>query len=73
MYLRIYLILCFKGRPFPPLLLSPSNAALRESAAKTVSAIAVNGEDEERGHMSDVRLESPCPVVSDNLIRLSIG
>ena len=41
------------------MLLSPSNAALKESAVKTVSAIAVKGEDEESGHMSDVRLKSP--------------
>ena len=64
MYLHIYLLLCSKKGP-SRLLLSSSNAALKESAAKTVSAIAVNGEDEERGH-SDVRLRSPRPIVSDN-------
>lgn len=48
------------------MLLSPINAALKESAAKTASAIAVGGEDDERGHMSDVRLESPCSIVSNN-------
>lgn len=58
----ICLFLCFKKGP-PRLLLSSSNTALRESAAKTV---AVNGEDEDRGHMSDVCLNSSCPILSDN-------
>ena len=44
-----------KGTP-SRLLLSSSN--LKESTARTVSAIPVNGEDEERGHMSDVRLKN---------------
>ena len=44
------------------MLLTPSNAALKESAAKTIS---VDVEDEERGHMSDVRLEYSCLIVSD--------
>jgi hypothetical protein len=51
----VYLLLCFKKRPPSRLVLSSSNAALKESAAKT---IVVNGEDDERGHMSDVRLKS---------------
>lgn len=47
------LFLCFKkGRP-SQLVLSSSDGALKESAAKTVTTIAVNGEDEDRGHMSD--------------------
>ena len=62
LYTYIYLLLWFKKRP-PRLLLTPSNAALKESAPKT---IAVDGEDEERGHMSDVRLEYSCLIVSDN-------
>ena len=62
----ICLHLCFKKGTPSRLLLSSSNAALKESAAKKAFAIAVNGEDEERGHMSDVRLKSPCPIVSDN-------
>ena len=51
-----------KGPPSTLLL----SRTLKESVAKTVSAVAVNGEDEERGHMSDVRLKSPCPIVSDD-------
>jgi hypothetical protein len=58
-YTHIYLLLCFKKGPPSRLLLSSSNAA------KKVSTIAVNGEYEECGH-SDVRLKSPCPIVSDN-------
>ena len=58
-YTYIYLLLCFKNGP-PSRLLPP---ALKESPAKTVSAIAVNGEDEDRGHMSDVCLKFPCPIV----------
>jgi hypothetical protein len=58
----MYLLLVFYKGPPSRLFLSPSNAALKESAAR---AIAVNGDDEERGH-SDVRLKSPCPIVSDN-------
>jgi hypothetical protein len=61
----MYLLLVFYKGPPSRLFLSPSNAALRESAARTVSIIAVNGDDEERGH-SDVRFKSPCPIVSDN-------
>ena len=63
-YMYIYFCV-LKKKPPSRLLLSRSNTALKESAAKAVSAIAVNGEDEERGHMSDVRVESPCPIVSD--------
>jgi hypothetical protein len=63
LFTYIYLLLCFKKRP-PRLLLSSS--VLKESATKTVSAIAVNSEEEERGHMSDVRLKSPCPIASAN-------
>ena len=58
-YTYIYLLLCFKNGP-PSRLLPP---ALKESPAKTVSAIAVNGEDEDRGHMSDVCLKFLCPIV----------
>jgi hypothetical protein len=61
LFTYIYLLLCFKKLPPSRLFLSSSNAALKESAVKTV---AVNGDDEERGHMSDVRLKSPCPIVS---------
>jgi hypothetical protein len=63
----MYLLLLFKKGPpsRSRLFLSPSNAALKESAARTVSTIAVNGEDEERGH-SDVRLKSHCAIVSDD-------
>ena len=64
LFTYIYLLLCFKKGPPSRLFLSSSNAALKESAVKTV---AVNGDDEERGHMSDVRLKSPCPIVLDNL------
>jgi hypothetical protein len=47
--------------------LSSSNAALRES---TVKMVAVNGEDEDHGHMSDVCLKLPCPIVLlDNRLR----
>ena len=61
---NIYLLLlCFKKGPPSRLLLSP---APKESPAKMVSAIAVNGEDDERGHMSDVRLTFPCPIISDD-------
>ena len=59
----IYLLLCFKKRTPSRLLLSPT---LKEPAAKTVPAIAVNGEDDERGHMSDVRLKSLCPIISND-------
>lgn len=59
-YFTYIYVLCFKKGPPSRLLLSSSNAALRESAAKTV---AVNGEDEDRGHMSDVCLKFPCPIV----------
>lgn len=54
----MYLLLCLKKGPPSRLLLSSSNAALKESTSKMVSVIAVNGEDEEPGHMSDVRLKS---------------
>ena len=53
-HIYIYFRVFKKGTP-SRLLLSSSN--LKESTAKTVSAIPVNGEDEERGHMSDVRLK----------------
>ena len=67
MNLFIYIFtFVFKKAIRSRLLLSHSNGALKESAAKTVSKVAVNGEDEERGHVSDVRLKYPCPVVSDN-------
>ena len=58
----MYLLLCFKKGSPSRLLLSP---ALKESATTTVSAVEVNGEDEERGNMSDVRLKYFCPTVSD--------
>lgn len=54
MHLRLYFK---KGRPLS-LVLSPSDGALKDSAAATVIAIPINGEDEDRGHMSDVRLKS---------------
>ncbi|KAF8806186.1 hypothetical protein BYT27DRAFT_7191502 [Phlegmacium glaucopus] len=44
-----------KGRP-TQLMLSPSDGALKDTAAKTVAAIALNGDDEDRGHMSDGEL-----------------
>ena len=46
----------FRKRPPSQLLLSP---VLKEPAARTASAMVVNGEDGERGHMSDVRPDSP--------------
>ena len=61
-------IYCFVFKKGPPsrLLLSPSNGALKESAAEKATAIAVNGEDEDRGHIGDVRCKShSLPVVLD--------
>ena len=59
----IFLHLRFKKGPPSRLLLSSSSTTSKESAVKTV---AVNAEDEERGHMSDVCHTSSCPIVSDN-------
>lgn len=44
-------------------MLSPSDGVLKDSAATTVIAIPINGEDEDRGHMSDVRLKSYYEIV----------
>ena len=50
----IYFV-CFKKGPPSRLVLSPSTGALKESAARTAP---LNGEDEDHGHMNDVRLKS---------------
>jgi hypothetical protein len=50
----IYFV-CFKKGPPSRLVLSPSTGVLKESAARTAP---LNGEDEDHGHMSDVRLKS---------------
>jgi hypothetical protein len=47
----------FKKGPPSRLVLSHSSGALKESGAKTATAIPVNGEDEDHGHLSDVCLK----------------
>ena len=51
-------VVCFEKGPPSRLILSPSDGALKESAAKTATTIAVNGDDEDHGHTSNVRFES---------------
>jgi hypothetical protein len=50
----IYVVYFEKGPP-SRLILSPSDGALKESAAKTAT---VNGDDEDYGHASNVHSES---------------